>query len=274
LKTLALNQIRYDLAQCDIVEESFSKFAARYDEVRNIYIEQLAFVWMEDPTMEVIRASVDKKIDRFIEGELGHATEMLSALWDIANTEGEVEGPSNTESTPTSAQTPTLLASVKTALIESIRRGVFFDRKYWARHSKAGKVLKPVYFSSTIMKDKSLQLNKLVTYLKGQSSLASGPGGEDNIESDCDGDSSGVNCESQTTEEKETRAVLTIGSFSAWKSLFFYRCTERILFAPLKSQGVELRLNFLHEKTIAAAPPPCSPKSIYVLAKLLKQSSN
>jgi len=46
------------------------------------------------------------------------------------------------------------------ALINSIRKGVFFDRKYWARHSKAGDVLKPVYFSSVIMGDKSQQLNK------------------------------------------------------------------------------------------------------------------
>jgi len=49
---------------------------------------------------------------------------------------------------------------VKTALIKSIRNGIFFDRKYWARHSKAGDVLKPVYLSSTIMEDKLQQLNK------------------------------------------------------------------------------------------------------------------
>jgi hypothetical protein len=49
---------------------------------------------------------------------------------------------------------------VKTALIRSTRRGVFFDRKYWARHLKTGDVLKPIYFSSTIMEDKSEQLSK------------------------------------------------------------------------------------------------------------------
>ena len=55
---------------------------------------------------------------------------------------------------------PAHWAAVKTALIKSIRDGVFFDRKYWAKHSKAGNVLKPVYFSSTIMADKSQQLKK------------------------------------------------------------------------------------------------------------------
>ena len=49
---------------------------------------------------------------------------------------------------------------MKTAFIKSIRKGVFFDRKYWARHSKAGDVLKPVYFSSIIMDDKVQQVNK------------------------------------------------------------------------------------------------------------------
>lgn len=58
-----------------------------------------------------------------------------------------------------------------------------------------------------------------------------------------------------------------------WKSLFFYRCTDGILFAPLKSQGVDSRLNYIREKTVATAPPPCSPKSIYVLASLVRQPS-
>lgn len=50
-------------------------------------------------------------------------------------------------------------APVKTALIKSIREGVFFDKKYWARHSRAGHRLKPIYLSGTIMNDKAQQLN-------------------------------------------------------------------------------------------------------------------
>lgn len=112
-----------------------------------------------------------------------------------------------------------------------------------------------------------------------------------NLESDCDGDSLGIKDESSDAKdetEQETRAVLTVGSFSAyvhrlfstcpegnlaflsWKSLFFYRCTDEISFAPLKSQGVGDRLNFVRERTVAAAPPPCSPKSIYTLASLVR----
>ena len=68
----------------------------RYDEIRSLYVDQLAFVWMEDSTTETTRASVDKKIDSFAEGDLEHATEMLSALLEIVNKDNDVNAPSNT----------------------------------------------------------------------------------------------------------------------------------------------------------------------------------
>ena len=46
---------------------------------------------MKDSTTEATRASLDK----MIEGDLGHATEMLSALWEIANENNDTETPSN-----------------------------------------------------------------------------------------------------------------------------------------------------------------------------------
>ena len=59
--------------------------------------------------------------------------------------------------------------------------------------------------------------------------------------------------------------------FPSWKSVFFWSCTGVISFAPLKSQGVDSRLGYIRENTTAAAPPPCSPKSIYNLASLVSQ---
>jgi len=50
---------------------------------------------MEDSTTETTRASVDKKIDSFVEGDLEYVTEMLSALWRIANKDGDINAPSN-----------------------------------------------------------------------------------------------------------------------------------------------------------------------------------
>ena len=38
-------------------------------------------------------------------------------------------------------------------MVKSIKQGVFFDKKYWTRHSKDGRVLKPIYFSSLIVGD-------------------------------------------------------------------------------------------------------------------------
>ena len=48
---------------------------------------------MEDSTTEATRASVDKMIDSFVDGELEHATEMLSTLWDILTTDGDIKAP-------------------------------------------------------------------------------------------------------------------------------------------------------------------------------------
>ena len=58
-------------------------------------------------------------------------------------------------------------------------------------------------------------------------------------------------------------------SLFSWRSFFFYQCIPEILFAPLKSQGISSRQRFILEKTTPVTPPPCSPKSIYVLAKLV-----
>jgi len=70
----------------------------RYDKIRSLYIGQLAHAWMEDSTAETTRASVEKKIDSFIEEGLEHATEMLSALWETANKDDDVQVSANTSS--------------------------------------------------------------------------------------------------------------------------------------------------------------------------------
>lgn len=60
---------------------------------------------------------------------------------------------------------PANWTSVKIALIKSIRRGTFFDRKYWTRHSKNGDGLKLVYFSSIVIGDKMQELNSRASNL-------------------------------------------------------------------------------------------------------------
>jgi len=135
----------------------------------------------------------------------------------------------------------------------------------------------------------------VVTYFEDRNTLINYPGGDANVDSDCEGDLMGAGDGTPNTEEEggeQARAVLTTGSFSAyvhlqssphlgrndefssWKSLFFYRCTDTILFAPLRSQGVESRLNYIRGRNATTAPPPCSPKSIYVLASLVGKPLN
>ena len=64
--------------------------------MRSLYVNQLASAWMEDSTTETTRASFDGKIDSFFRGELEHATEMLSNLWEIVNKDGDIQAPSDT----------------------------------------------------------------------------------------------------------------------------------------------------------------------------------
>jgi len=70
----------------------------RHDEIRNLYIEQLACTWMEDSTTETTCANVDEKIESFAEGDLEYLEEILSALWEIANKDGDIRAPASTPS--------------------------------------------------------------------------------------------------------------------------------------------------------------------------------
>ena len=126
-------------------------------------------------------------------------------------------------------------------------------------------------------------------YFKGRNALIQDLEWDTDVDSDYEDDSAGVG--DGTLKAKRAggadRVVLVIGSFSAcafsshsrvertdefssWKSLFFYRCTDVISFAPLKSQGIDSRSAHIRKVTGAIAPPPCSPKSIYVLASSVR----
>ena len=111
LKKLALNHARSKLANCNIIEEAFSRFASRsvgyitgvdpmlterrrYSEMRSLYVNQLAFAWTNDSTAETTRINFNKKVDRFVKGELEHASEMLSALLEIVSRDGDITAPS------------------------------------------------------------------------------------------------------------------------------------------------------------------------------------
>ena len=62
------------------------------------------------------------------------------------------------------------------------------------------------------------------------------------------------------------RSSGVLNSVDSWRSLFFYLYTGVIQFAPLRSQGVNMRTQYIQERTTPDKPPPCSPKVIYSLA--------
>jgi hypothetical protein len=152
-------------------------------------------VWVRDSTAETTRAGVNQKIDVFVEGGLEHASEIILALLEIVN-----KAPPPPPPIPAVRSSWCCLLSgvvlkclfhpqagpscipewspVNAALIKSIRKGVFFDREYWARHSNTGDLFKPVYFSSAIMNDKAQQLeicmSKLISCRGDVLSLPSG----------------------------------------------------------------------------------------------------
>ena len=72
--------------------------SCRYGEIRGLYINQLAHAVMEDSTMATTRVRVNRKVDSFVEGDLEHATEVLSALWEIANKGDDIKPAENTSS--------------------------------------------------------------------------------------------------------------------------------------------------------------------------------
>ena len=142
----------------------------RYEEIRDLYVQRLALVWTEDSTKEQIRAAVETKIKQFVKGELEHAAEMLSELWEVANNgvKARVQPPRPLYFGPVSRGLDercvgdwfsTRVGFWNWALRRSIREGFFFDGKYWARHSKVG-ALKPIYLSSAVTAGVTLESDK------------------------------------------------------------------------------------------------------------------
>ena len=126
-------------------------------------VEHLAFsrFGVDEETTEILYKEIDEKVDAYTNGNLEHAAEVTSLLWKFSRKRTPIplvsESPVSV-SPPTSSRRqpwwPDAFASVsriKTALIKSIREGVFADRKYWAWYSRSGRGLRPVYLSSIMV---------------------------------------------------------------------------------------------------------------------------
>ena len=122
-------------------------------------MKHLLNVWLSGSVEEskAVRQGLEEKIDSYAAGELRHAADAISCIWEISNKEDPVlPGPSS--SALHSDKSPSILTgvteftgcSMRLPLIRSIKEGSLFDRKYWARKSRQG-LIGPIYFCSTVV---------------------------------------------------------------------------------------------------------------------------
>ncbi|KAF9779444.1 hypothetical protein BJ322DRAFT_1167329 [Thelephora terrestris] len=81
LKEFAYAAIRDGIGSCDAVEETFSKFTSRYQEMVDLYVENLASALLS-PDSQDIRERLNEKLRSFTDGEIPHAANVVSALFD------------------------------------------------------------------------------------------------------------------------------------------------------------------------------------------------
>ena len=103
-----------------------------------------------DPTLGLLRA----KIKEYAHGELQHAEHVLSALYDLMESDESVK-----ETLPPAAPPPDQQATdrdwegLKRALTSSLTSGTFLDSQFYAVESRPSTGLpkiRPVYFCSTV----------------------------------------------------------------------------------------------------------------------------
>jgi hypothetical protein len=173
---------------------------------------------------------LDEKIDSYAAGELEHASEAVSAIWEMSR---KNEG---FPSIPQGPLDPGFSSTMRTSLIGSMQGGSLLHRKYWARRSRGGS-LSPVYFPSGIYRWTPLEVTAcewnytlgitrilsrtVVKYCKGSNGRLENEEDEFPEDSDCESEceeggdlvsgNAGVDCE----RGHELLPVLMIGSLVA-----------------------------------------------------------
>ena len=120
-------------------------------------VKHLLHVWMSGGDEESIaaRRGLEKKIDSYAAGELEHAAEAISCIWEFSNGEDTVlYDPSGPVSSSKRTSNVDVLkftgCDLRPSLIKSIKEGYLLDRKYWVKRSREGD-LEPIYFSSDVI---------------------------------------------------------------------------------------------------------------------------
>ena len=115
-------------------------------------VNHLLNIWLSGNGKEsrAVRWELERKIDSYAAGELEHAVDAMTFIWDISNKEGPVPSePTSPPDVPKTSRRSWNITEMRRSLVKSTKEGCLFDRKYWARRSRKGRI-EPIYFSDAM----------------------------------------------------------------------------------------------------------------------------
>lgn len=129
----------------------------RYDEIRAMQVDRLlSFLSSGTSKMsKTVHKNFDEKIESYAAGELNHARDAISLVWESSR------HPRNTDTTRATCHFDWGIhfveqvmkrkqrQSVRASLINSIQGRSLLHQRYWARISRGGR-LAPIYFPNAV----------------------------------------------------------------------------------------------------------------------------
>ena len=122
-------------------------WVCRYDEIRSMQVIYLLSVWLSESEegSGALHKKLDEKIDSYAAGELEHASETISAIWDMSRkNEASPPIPRGRRDSGLS-----IAPHIRASLVRSIRGESLIHRKYWARRSRGGNI-SPIYIPNAV----------------------------------------------------------------------------------------------------------------------------
>jgi len=202
-------------------------------------VNHLVSVWLSggEKDSKELHKKLDEKIDSYATGELEHAAEAISSIWDLACKDEALLSVPKDHGHPrclSALSFTSLSLNLETSLVKSMREGSLLHRKYWARRSRGGH-MGLVYLPTTVSGPTLSQVDKCewdcvwVTILLSWTVLECCEGADGRLEkkeeypedsdceSECEGDGDPVSGDAKAGCEggKELLPVLKIGSLIA-----------------------------------------------------------
>ena len=103
-------------------------------------VNHLLSIWLSGGEEEAkeLHKKLDEKIDSYAAGELEHAAEAVSSIWDLARKDEPLPPASKSHKGSRGHKSTWGATSMRNPLITSMQGGSLLHRKYWARRSRGG----------------------------------------------------------------------------------------------------------------------------------------